>query len=117
MARGERERERLRPPLYTCVRARTHTLPPPICGDINNSDSLIAKVSLALNYVQHHECILWGGGVALPFLLLALDGVERSASRSACFTSGERAPSNHQIKGWLGLRDSLDIVEKILIYF
>jgi hypothetical protein len=46
------------------------------------------------------------------FLTSALDGQEWSASRPGRFTPGERAPSSHWIRGWLGSKASLDVVEK-----
>jgi hypothetical protein len=49
------------------------------------------------------------GGVDVQiriFLTSALVGGEWSASRPACFTSGERAPGTHWIGGWVGPRRS-----------
>jgi hypothetical protein len=46
------------------------------------------------------------GGIAPPFLALAVDGSEWSASRPCRFTPGERAPDTHWIGNWM------DAVEK-----
>jgi hypothetical protein len=46
------------------------------------------------------------------FLTSALVGGEWSASRLGRFTHGERDPSNHWIRGWVGPRAGLDDVEK-----
>jgi hypothetical protein len=46
-----------------------------------------------------------------PFLTLALDGVERLASRPGRFILVERIPGTHVIGGWVGPRAGLDIVE------
>jgi hypothetical protein len=45
-------------------------------------------------------------------LTLALVGDEWSDSRPGRFTTGEKAPSNHWIGGWVGPRTGLDDVEK-----
>jgi hypothetical protein len=47
-----------------------------------------------------------------PFLTSALDGGEWSASRSCCFTSGERAPGIHWAGGWVDPIVGLDGAEK-----
>jgi hypothetical protein len=52
------------------------------------------------------------GGIAPPFLTLALDGDEWSAPRPGRFTPGERSPGNHWIGGCVGSRASVDAVEK-----
>jgi hypothetical protein len=52
------------------------------------------------------------GGIALPFLTLAIDGGEWSASRPDRFTPRERAPGIHWIGDWVGPRASLAAVEK-----
>jgi hypothetical protein len=41
------------------------------------------------------------GGMALPFLILSLDG-EWLASCPRCFTPAERGPGTHCIGGWVG---------------
>jgi hypothetical protein len=46
------------------------------------------------------------------FLTSALVGVEWSALCPTRFTPGESAPSTHWIGGWVGLRASLDDMEK-----
>jgi hypothetical protein len=46
------------------------------------------------------------------FLTSALVGVEWSASLTGRFTLGERGPGTQWIGGWVGLRASLDGVEK-----
>jgi hypothetical protein len=48
------------------------------------------------------------GCIARPFLTLALDGGEWSASRPCRFTSGETAPCTHRIGDWVGPRAGLD---------
>jgi hypothetical protein len=53
-----------------------------------------------------------GGGIAPTFLTSALDGGERSASRSGRFIPGEIAPSTHWIGGWVDPRAGLDSVKK-----
>jgi uncharacterized membrane protein YsdA (DUF1294 family) len=55
----------------------------------------------------------WSGGIAPPFLTLALDGDEWSASRSGHFIPEERSPVTNCIGGWVGARAGLDAVEKI----
>jgi hypothetical protein len=56
---------------------------------------------------------MWGsGGIAPPFLILALDGVEWSASRLGRFNPWENVPGTHWIGGWVGPRAGLDAVEK-----
>jgi hypothetical protein len=52
------------------------------------------------------------GGIAPPFLTLALDGVEWSTSHPSHFTPWEIAHSNHWIVGWVDPRASLDTAEK-----
>jgi hypothetical protein len=47
------------------------------------------------------------------FLTLALAGGEWSASRSGCFTPGERTPGTHWIGGWVDPRAGLEDLEKI----
>jgi hypothetical protein len=45
------------------------------------------------------------------FLISALDGGERSASRPGCFNPGIRAPGIHWRAGWVGPRARLDPVD------
>jgi hypothetical protein len=55
----------------------------------------------------------WGsGGIAPPFLTLALDGGEQSASQPGHFTPRERMPGTNWIGGWVGPRAGLDAVHK-----
>jgi hypothetical protein len=43
----------------------------------------------------------WGsGGIAPLFLLLTLDGGERSGTCPCHFTAGERSVSAHRVGGW-----------------
>jgi hypothetical protein len=49
--------------------------------------------------------------MAPPFLNMALDGGEWSASRPGRFTPGERAPYTHWIGGWVGPRAGMDDVD------
>jgi hypothetical protein len=51
------------------------------------------------------------GGIAPPFMILALDEGEWSPSRPGNFTTRDRGPSTHWIGGWVGLEASLDAVE------
>jgi hypothetical protein len=53
---------------------------------------------------------MWSGGVAPPFLTLALDGGEWSASRLGRFTPQKKAPGTHWIGRWEGPRVSLDVM-------
>jgi hypothetical protein len=43
---------------------------------------------------------------------LPLEGIKWSSSDLGYFTSGERDSGTHWIRGWLGLRASLDAVEE-----
>jgi hypothetical protein len=55
------------------------------------------------------------GGVDVQmhiFLTSALVGGEWSASRLGCFITGEKAPGNHRIGGWVCPRTGLDNMEK-----
>jgi hypothetical protein len=51
------------------------------------------------------------------FLTSDLGGAERSALHSGRFTAGERDPSIHRIRGWMGPRTGLDNWDKIKIPF
>jgi hypothetical protein len=55
-----------------------------------------------------HEDIWGNGDTAPPFLTLALDGGECSASCLGHFTPGEISPSTHWIGGWVDPRTDLD---------
>jgi hypothetical protein len=48
------------------------------------------------------------------FLTSALVGGEWSASRTGHLTTGERTPGTHYLGSWVGPREGLDDVEKIL---
>jgi hypothetical protein len=50
------------------------------------------------------------------FLALKLAGGEWSASRPGLFSSRKRAPGTHWIGGWVGPRDGMKVVEKILYF-
>jgi hypothetical protein len=56
------------------------------------------------------------GGIAPPFLPLALDGGEWSSSCLSHFTHREIDPNTNWIGGWVGLRAGLDALEKIKIF-
>jgi hypothetical protein len=69
------------------------------------------KLSLCLiNYDPLYEDI-WGSGVP-PFLTLALNGGEWSASHPGGFIPREEEQSTHGIGGWVGPRTDLGNVEK-----
>jgi hypothetical protein len=54
----------------------------------------------------------WGnGGIAPPFLTLAMNGGGWSAS-CFYFTPEEMAPGARHIQGWVGPRAGLDVMEK-----
>jgi hypothetical protein len=58
----------------------------------------------------------WGsGGIAPPFLAIALGGCKSLTSCLSHFTAEERALGTHRIGGWVGLRGSPDAVEKTKI--
>jgi hypothetical protein len=52
------------------------------------------------------------GGLAPPFLTLALDGCEWSVSRPGCFIPREIAAGTHWVGGWVGPRTGMNAVEK-----
>jgi hypothetical protein len=56
------------------------------------------------------------GGLAPPFLTLALDGCEWATSHPSHFTLRERAPITHWIGGWVGPRAGLNTMEKRKIF-
>jgi hypothetical protein len=57
------------------------------------------------------------GSIAPPFLTLALDGGEWSASHPVpLHTPGERAAGIHWIGSWVGAKVGLDAVSKLLRY-
>jgi hypothetical protein len=64
-----------------------------------------------INPAPHYEGIR-NGSIAPPFLTLALDGGEWSASCSCHFPPSATAPSTQWIGGWEGPRASLDAMEK-----
>lgn len=65
------------------------------------------KVMLSLCLSRHED--VWGnGGIALPFLALALDGGEWTASGTGRFTPWGRFSSVHWIRGWMSSRAHLD---------
>jgi hypothetical protein len=68
--------------------------------------------SLIIHATLHEN--LWGSrSIVLPFLTLALSGIEWLTSLLCRFAPKEKAPSSHWIESWVGPRDSLDAVEKI----
>jgi hypothetical protein len=67
-----------------------------------------------ISQALRHEDIWGSGGIVPPFLTLALDGGEWSASCPGRFIPGEIAPGTHWID-WVGPRASLDAVEKVLL--
>jgi hypothetical protein len=72
------------------------------------------KVKVSLYLIKHYALrTVWGNGcIAPPFLALALDEGEWSASRPGRFTLAERVPGTHWIRGWVAARAGLDSVEK-----
>jgi hypothetical protein len=68
--------------------------------------SLIAKLRTT---PRRHMGI---GDKAPPFLSMALDGCEVSASCLCHFLLGDRISGTYWIGGWVGLRASLDAMEK-----
>jgi hypothetical protein len=52
------------------------------------------------------------GGTSPPFLTSALDGREWSASRAGRFYPRQIALGTHWIGGWVGMKPSLDAIEK-----
>jgi hypothetical protein len=74
-----------------------------------------AKVKFSLwliNLAPCHEVIRGSGGVAPPFLTLALDGNEWSASRLGRFNARGRVPGTYRIGRWVGPSAYLDFMEK-----
>jgi hypothetical protein len=55
----------------------------------------------SINLVPSHEDVCGIGGIALTFLISALDGGEWSGARHDCLTLGEEALGTHFIGGWL----------------
>jgi hypothetical protein len=55
--------------------------------------------------------VLESGGVALPFLISALDGGDWSASRPRHFTPREKATATHSKGNWVGHRPDLEAVQ------
>jgi hypothetical protein len=58
---------------------------------------------------------VYGGMEVLiqAFFTSALDGGQWSVSRPGSFKPRERAPGTHRAEGWVSLRASPDVVEKI----
>jgi hypothetical protein len=72
------------------------------------------KVKLSLCLIDQVLCNedVWGcGGIASQFLTSALDGGERSSSRSSRLIPGERVPDTHLIGVLVGPRSGVDTVE------
>jgi hypothetical protein len=70
------------------------------------------RVKLSLCSMKHYAMKTWAsGGIARPFLTLALDGGEWSASRPCHFTPWG-ALGTHWRCSWVGRRAGLDAVEK-----
>jgi hypothetical protein len=63
--------------------------------------------------MPRHKDVWESGGIAPPFLALARDGSQWSASRPSRLTPGEKAPSTHRIGCWMGPRAGLDAVGTI----
>jgi len=73
-----------------------------------NYDVRKVKEKLTLCLTKHHAVeTYWGMEVRCHTFLTSW-----SASHPDCFTPGERVPSTYWIGGWVGLRTSLDAVEK-----
>jgi hypothetical protein len=72
----------------------------------------------SITLAPFHEDTWESGGIAPPFLTLALNGGERSSSCPSHFSPPspwETAYSTHCVGGWVIPRVSLDIVEKTKI--
>jgi hypothetical protein len=70
---------------------------------------------LLLSLANKHNAMKTCGGVDIhvyEFLTSAIVGGEWSASRPCRFTPMERAPGTHWTGGWVGLRTSLDDMER-----
>jgi hypothetical protein len=63
---------------------------------------------------NHNEEVCGSGGLAPPFLTLALDGGEWSASRPGLFFLGT-APGNLRLGGWVNTRAGLDAIPLICL--
>jgi hypothetical protein len=62
--------------------------------------------------IKHSAMKSWGSeSIAPPFFASAIDGGERSASHSCRFTTGERIPGTHWLRGWVGPMADLNTVE------
>jgi hypothetical protein len=61
----------------------------------------------SINLALCHENTRGSGGMAPPFLTLALDGGKWPASRPGCIS-----PSTYWIGGWVGPRAGLNTIEK-----
>jgi hypothetical protein len=71
------------------------------------------KLTLCLiNQAPCHDDIQGSGGITPPFLTLLLDGGEWSVPCPGRFIPCEIVPGTHWIRGWVGPRASLDIVDK-----
>jgi hypothetical protein len=65
-----------------------------------------------INYTLLHADIWDSDGIATPFLTSTLDEGEWSASSPGRFTSGEIVSCTHWIRGSVGPRAGLDVMEK-----
>jgi hypothetical protein len=85
---------------------------------IRNSYVFLCKhIVPVLELIKHHVMKAYGGSKCIipPFLTLALDGIEWSASRPGRSTPREIATGIHWIGGWVGPRSGVDVVDKRLI--
>jgi hypothetical protein len=72
----------------------------------------MATIKLCLYLIKRYAMKTHVGIEVYCQSISVLDGGETSASRPSCLTPGERASDTVWIRGWAGLRASLDNVEK-----
>jgi hypothetical protein len=73
------------------------------------------KVNLSLGLINSALChidVEETRNIITPFLTWALEGGEWSASQPFHFNPKKTAQISHCTEGWVGPRDSLDIIEK-----
>jgi hypothetical protein len=71
-------------------------------------------MKLLQHLIKHYTVKIYRGVVDVQlhtFLTSALDGDEWSVSHLSHFMPKQRAPGTHWIRGWVGPRAGLDVVE------